>query len=173
MKQQYYEANRKARNDPRTTTPHEKAVEKYLKSRGIKYIREKELFTGSKQYFLDFYLIKENLGLEIDGGGHFSVKGRKKDRRKARMIMKYHGIPIIHIKNKEVDEEDFRKIDNPQIQIIGDEYIIKPKKQLKWKKRLYEQQKWANKYLKKVDWKALYKKKKEWIKNNDNESKRK
>lgn len=146
-KQYYYESNRKARNDPSTTTPHEKKVEKYLKSRGIKYIKEYERMCCSKQYFLDFYLIKEQIGIEVDGDtSHYTLKGRKKDRRKASLIMKYHGIPIIHIKNSEVDAGDFSKIDNPQIQLIKHEYKIKPKKAKK-----------------KMDWKVLYKRKKEFL----------
>ena len=125
MKQKYYENNRRLRNSPLTTTPHEKLVAKYLNSRGIKYVPEKELFCGGKQYFIDFYLVKENIGIEVDGNiSHYTLRGRKRDRRKASMIMKYHGIPIIHIKNSEVERGDFSKINNPEIKLIKDEYKV-------------------------------------------------
>lgn len=145
MKQQYYEANRKKRNNPANTTPQEKVVEKYLKSKKIAYIKEYERMCGSKQYFIDFYLPKKNLGVEVDGNQHYSLKGIKKDRRKATMIMKYHGIAIIHIKNSEVDKNDFYKIDEYKIKLIKDSYKIKPKKSKK-----------------KINWKEQYAKCKEW-----------
>ena len=131
MKQHYCEANRKERNSPLTTTPQEKLVEKYLKSKKIEYEKERELFCGSKQYFGDFYLVKENLILEIDGSQHYSLKGRKMDRRKATMIMKHHGISIIHIKNSEVDAGDFSKINELKVDLIKNQYKVKPKKSKK------------------------------------------
>ena len=47
MKQHYYEANRRNRNDSNTTTPHEMEVERYLITKGIEYVKEKDKLEGT------------------------------------------------------------------------------------------------------------------------------
>lgn len=87
-------------------TPAEKNFKFVLKSLKIKYEFQHIVFVNEKGKFfiLDFYLPDYNVGIEIDGGYHFTHEQYLKDKERTRTILKFIKIRnIIRFKNEEVE----------------------------------------------------------------------
>lgn len=80
-----------------------------LKAIGVKYEFQHILFvnTSGKFFILDFYLPDYNIGIEIDGGYHFTHEQYLKDSERTKTILKFIKIRnIIRFKNSEVKTEE-------------------------------------------------------------------
>ena len=58
---------------------------------------------GIGPYILDFYIPKQKVAIEIDGGIHELSEVKEKDVNKDSFLME-NGISVIRIKNKEITE---------------------------------------------------------------------
>lgn len=73
----------------------------------IKYIKETYVFqfpvvcNEEVLYIIDFYFPKQKVGIELDGAGHYTPDGVKKDKKRSKALEK-EGIHIIRFMNKQV-----------------------------------------------------------------------
>jgi very-short-patch-repair endonuclease len=94
-------------------TETEKMFKAILKSLKIKYEFQHVIFVDHKGKFfiLDFYLPDYNVGIELDGGYHFTHEQLLKDKERTKLILNKIRIrKIIRFKNSSVELTDyFRK----------------------------------------------------------------
>jgi len=86
-----------------------------LKAIGVKYEFQHILFvnTNGKFFILDFYLPDYNVGIEIDGGYHFTHDQYLKDSERTKTILKFIKIrSILRFKNSDItmNEEFLNKV---------------------------------------------------------------
>ena len=92
----------KARSLRSAATRNEKNLWKLLRNRrlvGLKFRRQHPV----GPFFIDFFCIEKNLGVELDGGGHFSWNGAR-DVRRDRALHEA-GVQIVRISNNELRED--------------------------------------------------------------------
>lgn len=65
--------------------------------KGLQFYRQKII----GDYIADFYCPKSRLVIEVDGGQHFDVEGREKDRERDD-YMAYAGITVLRFSNRDV-----------------------------------------------------------------------
>lgn len=107
----YWEIAEGFRNDLKTNkaTPSEIQFKAVLKAIGVKYEFQHIVFINTKGNFfiLDFYLPDYNVGVEIDGGYHFTHEQYIKDEKRTRTIFKFIKIRnIIRFKNSEIKTDE-------------------------------------------------------------------
>ena len=78
----------KVRKKPRPKpTAHEDLFAVLLDSKRVRYIPQYQVqFPNGTVAWLDFYLPRLKWGVEIDGGHHFTAKGRERDKRRTKAI---------------------------------------------------------------------------------------
>ncbi|WP_298951923.1 endonuclease domain-containing protein [uncultured Nonlabens sp.] len=98
------------------TTESEDKLWTYLKNKPfeIKFRRQHPF----NLYILDFYCHKLRLGIEVDGGYHFTRQQQEKDRDRTLEISKYK-VDVIRFTDVEVIQ-DFEKVQNEIEAIIKD-----------------------------------------------------
>lgn len=91
-------------------TKEEKLAKIILKDMKVKFTFQQEFICkNGKFYFMDFYLPLIRVGIEIDGGYHFTDIQQAKDADRTKDLEK-NGIDIYRFTNKDVlDIEKFRK----------------------------------------------------------------
>ena len=93
----------------RRMTPAEVALWAMIKNRQL--VGERFLRQFSIGYFIvDFYCAKYKLGIELDGAGHFTEEGMKKDKKRTEFLNSM-GITIIRFENFEVFEHPMRTLE--------------------------------------------------------------
>jgi very-short-patch-repair endonuclease len=80
-------------------TEFEKEFGKKLKDTEFKFVTQFPTKNTPDMYFLDFYIPVYKLGIELDGGQHYTEEGLVKDRIRSKDILKYEGIKIIRFSN--------------------------------------------------------------------------
>jgi very-short-patch-repair endonuclease len=81
-------------------TDAERALWRVLKNRniaGVKFRRQVPL----GPYYLDFYSAAVKLVIELDGGQHYALEGRKRDERRDAYLRSW-GLTVIHFSDREV-----------------------------------------------------------------------
>lgn len=89
----------------RKATRQELALKEALIECGVIFKFQKVVFDHDKLFILDFYL-KTDLGrytIEIDGGHHFTAKGRVYDTNRSRWLFKRRRIKTLRFSNSEID----------------------------------------------------------------------
>lgn len=104
----YWEIAEEFRRELKTSksTESEKKFKAVLKALDVKYEYQHIVFINDKGNFfiLDFYLPDYNVGIEIDGGYHFTAKQYVKDSERTKLILRFIKIrSILRFKNKEID----------------------------------------------------------------------
>lgn len=93
----------------RQMTAAEVALWIMIKNRQL--VGERFLRQFSIGYFVvDFYCAKYKLGIELDGAGHFTEEGLKKDKART-AFLNSQGITIIRFENFEVFEHPMRTLE--------------------------------------------------------------
>jgi len=90
-------------------TPAEVALWMMIKNRqlnGERFLRQFSI----GHYIIDFYCDKYKLGIELDGAGHFTEEGEKKDKART-AFLNSKGINIIRFENCEVFEHPMRTLE--------------------------------------------------------------
>lgn len=72
----------------------------FLRAYPIRFMRQRII----DSYILDFYCSKCRLGIELDGGQHFSETGKGQDEARTQLLNTY-GVAIIRFTNWQVREE--------------------------------------------------------------------
>jgi very-short-patch-repair endonuclease len=72
----------------------------YLKDRRFLNLKFRRQYSIGP-YFIDFYCCESNLGIEIDGGQHYTPDGKKYDRKRSEYLQN-KGIKIVRYTNHEV-----------------------------------------------------------------------
>lgn len=85
----------------------EKAVCKILDKIGIKYIRQYEVKTPRKTYYIDIFITCLRLAIEVDGKYHYTDKQKRLDANRSACIRK-KGISVYRISNR--DAADPKKV---------------------------------------------------------------
>ena len=81
----------------------------FLRTYPVRFYRQKVI----GKYVVDFYCAKAKLVIELDGSGHYSVKGRMHDQERSTVFEKY-GILVLRFSNTDIDnhfEDVCRMID--------------------------------------------------------------
>ena len=86
----------------------EKYAKDYLQRQGLKFIYQKPISVGDKQYIADFYFPDIKLILEIDGGYHKDFEQRKLDIKRTEDLNKL-GYKVVRIDNKDVYDFNYPK----------------------------------------------------------------
>ena len=86
-------------------TKSERVFKKYLKSLNITHVFQRIVYCNNSFYIVDFFLPKENIVFEIDGGYHESVEQRIKDDFRTDNLIKSGINQIYRFTNKEVLNE--------------------------------------------------------------------
>ena len=86
----------------------EKYAKDYLQRQGLKFIYQKPISVGDKQYIADFYFPDTKLILEIDGGYHKDFEQRKLDIKRTEDLNKL-GYKVVRIDNKDVYDFNYPK----------------------------------------------------------------
>jgi very-short-patch-repair endonuclease len=83
-------------------TPAEARLWSMLKNSQVegRKFRRQHSFSG---YILDFYCSSENLGIELDGEGHFNELAIQYDHERS-LFLKYFGVRVLRFENKWVFE---------------------------------------------------------------------
>ena len=71
----------------------------FLRSYPVKFSRQKVL----GKYIADFYSAEAKLVIELDGSGHYTEKGSKKDEERTAFLECY-GLVVIRIPNTEIHQ---------------------------------------------------------------------
>ena len=82
----------------------------FLREYQVRFQRQKVI----DNYIVDFYCAKAKLGIELDGGGHYSPEKLEADRIRSESLLKI-GIEIIRFSNLDVDKSFYEvceSIDN-------------------------------------------------------------
>lgn len=82
------------------STYSEKAVCKTLDKLGIAYIRQYEVKTPRKTYYIDVFIPCLRLAIEVDGKYHYTDKQKRLDANRSACIRK-QGISIYRISNRD------------------------------------------------------------------------
>jgi very-short-patch-repair endonuclease len=82
-------------------TPSELEFGPKLKQTGFKYLTQFPTRNTPTIYFIDFYIPKYKLAIEIDGGYHNKPEQIRKDKNRTYELGKYEGITVIRFTNKE------------------------------------------------------------------------
>jgi len=110
--QKYYDIAEEFRRELKTvkSTPSEKIFKAVLKAIGVKYEYQHIVFTDEfgKFFILDFYLPDYNVGIEIDGGYHFTHEQMLKDKERTKLILRKIKIrSILRFNNSQVDTTEY------------------------------------------------------------------
>lgn len=81
------------------STPAEKAVCHALDTLGISYIRQYEVRTARKTFYIDIYIPRLRLAIEVDGKYHYTDRQKRLDANRSACIRK-QGISIYRISNR-------------------------------------------------------------------------
>lgn len=85
-------------------TKSEQEFEQRLKEHEIEYKKQHIIFVSWWRFFIaDFYLPKQHLLIEVNGGFHYTKKQRARDKWR-RELLKNAGYKIVEIKNENVDK---------------------------------------------------------------------
>lgn len=95
-------ANERAERLRINATESEKKFKIYLKLLGYKYSFQYPVYPNNSFFIVDFFLPKERLVIEIDGGYHKDYKQKAKDKLRDQIIYKECGFRTIRITNEEV-----------------------------------------------------------------------
>ena len=68
--------------------------------KGCQFYRQKPI----SNFIVDFYCPKANLVIELDGGQHYAVDGRAKDKRRDEYMRKM-GLKVIRFSDREVFDD--------------------------------------------------------------------
>ena len=74
----------------------------------MKFIYQKPISVGDKQYIADFYFPDTKLILEIDGGYHEDFEQRKADIKRTKDL-NTEGIKVVRMKNEDVYDFNYPK----------------------------------------------------------------
>lgn len=85
------------------STNSEKKFKIYLKLLGYNYTFQHPIYTKASFFIADFFLPKERLVIEIDGGYHDELIQKKKDQNRDRILKEEHGFKTIRISNNDVE----------------------------------------------------------------------
>lgn len=69
----------------------------YLREAPVKVLRQRPI----DNFIVDFYIASRKLVIEVDGGGHFTAAGIKRDKFRTEELEKY-GLTVIRFTNSEV-----------------------------------------------------------------------
>jgi len=97
-------ANNRASELRSNSTESEKKFKIYLKLLGIKYAFQYPIYPEKSFFIVDFFLPKERLIIEIDGGYHKDRKQEAKDKLRDKVLLEQCGFKTIRIKNEDVDK---------------------------------------------------------------------
>jgi len=104
------------------STPEEKIVLEYLKEFGFAFEFQKPVIVKCLElYILDFLLIDHSIFIEIDGSGHFTKQGIKKDNLRTKRLRK-EGYEPIRLTNRQVNtfsKEAILEIINNKIKLLN------------------------------------------------------
>ena len=90
---------KKARELRKNQTPRERKLwYDFLRNYPVKFRRQQPI----DNYILDFYCPKAKLGIELDGGGHYSDEKMRYDNNRSRVI-ENAGIKVIRYCNLDID----------------------------------------------------------------------
>jgi len=91
-----------SRNLRRNLTPAERRLWSRIRKkqiRGFQFYRQKVI----GNYIVDFYCPKGNLIVEVDGGQHYVVEGKRKDRIRDNYLAKA-GLKVLRFSDREIFE---------------------------------------------------------------------
>ena len=90
-----------AKSMRKNMTPQEKHLwYDYLADYKPNFQRQKSI----DNFIVDFYCQKAKLIIEIDGTGHFTEEGRRKDSLRTEILEKY-GLTVIRFTNRQIDRK--------------------------------------------------------------------
>lgn len=73
---------------------------RYKQLKGYQFYRQKPI----NNFIVDFYCPKANLVIELDGGQHYAVDGREKDKQRDTHMRKM-GLKVIRFSDREVFDD--------------------------------------------------------------------
>ena len=101
---------------------------KLLDKSGCYYIREKCYFDLKGEWcYIDFYIPKYRIGIEIDGIEHLSSKGKQRDYLKAKFLKDNRNILIYRITNDECFNMEYVNIHSIYVSLIKSDIDYKPR----------------------------------------------
>lgn len=80
-----------------------------IKAKQIEGVKFRRQF-GVGNYVLDFYAPELKLAIELDGIGHYTIKGEECDVTRTQVLFHEYGIRILRFENHEVFQEPQRVI---------------------------------------------------------------
>lgn len=81
-------------------TQAEKVAFANIRKLGYDVIFQKPIYTGRRLYFADIYIPKLNLIVEIDGGYHYTLKQKNKDKNRSSGIWRL-GYHVVRLCNRD------------------------------------------------------------------------
>ena len=104
----------KRENLIKNQTPQEVRIKAVLKSLNITYEFQKIFMDGANGFITDFYLPIYNLVIEVDGYHHYTLEGKRNDKKRTRELVKYSKIKgILRLPNKQamiINEADLKEL---------------------------------------------------------------
>jgi very-short-patch-repair endonuclease len=94
------------------STPYERIFSKILSDSSIDFVEQPFFMIDKHIFFLDFFIAKLNLAIEIDGKYHLNIKDYDKFRDKCFNCI---GIKTIRVKNEELSNPKIKSIINNRI----------------------------------------------------------
>lgn len=99
-------ANQRASELRKNSTLSEKKFKVYLKLNNYNYVFQYPVYPKKSFFIVDFFLPKERLVIEIDGGYHKDRKISTKDKLRDKIILEECGFKTLRITNETVEKEN-------------------------------------------------------------------